>query len=274
MRPAGCDHRPRLRLMSNPFFLASAPVECIEQAIQTSLDFGGEYSAGDAADKLNRDILDPANETWKAAWKGKTSQAYRMLKRANPNEKIIAVAIAGGPACDWERRELRNNFCQQYPDMVLKQIGDYDDFLAWLERIYPAHVERGLLARVPAGLSPAELNHKEIKDEARAIQRQTRQSRTEILRPSLPTTPAAQSSWRLAYLYVRQPSIIPGGLPMLIVSMSVLLKSLPTRMTSRLQKLMLSSPPYTGLRNHFVQYSMLVLSLCGHWACGHWAQLH
>ena len=91
----------------------------------------------DATDKLNLDILDPANEAWKTAWKGKTSQAYRMLKRLHPTEKIIAVAIAGGPACDWERGELRNNFCQQYPDMVLKQIGDAEDYAAWLERTFP-----------------------------------------------------------------------------------------------------------------------------------------
>eukprot|EP01050_Picozoa_sp_SAG11_P024339 SAG11_NODE_5153_length_1645_cov_68.153299_1_plen_144_part_00 len=97
-------------LISSPFFLASCPVRYIDQAIVSSLKFGGEYSAGDATDKLNKDILDPANEAWKTAWKGKTSQAYRMLKRIHRNEKIITVAIAGGPACDWERDELTNNF--------------------------------------------------------------------------------------------------------------------------------------------------------------------
>eukprot|EP01043_Picozoa_sp_COSAG02_P089173 COSAG02_NODE_26178_length_639_cov_0.716667_1_plen_134_part_01 len=130
IREAVCialGQKRRRLLMSNPFFLASAPVDCIEAAIQKALEFGGEYSAGDAQDTLNRDILDLANETLKAAWKGKTSQAYRMLKRFHPHAKIIAIAIAGGPACDWERSELRNNFCQQYPDMVLKQIGDYED---------------------------------------------------------------------------------------------------------------------------------------------------
>eukprot|EP01050_Picozoa_sp_SAG11_P037746 SAG11_NODE_15046_length_590_cov_3.107943_1_plen_91_part_10 len=88
---------------SRPFFLASALVDSLEKCIQLSLEYGGEYSAGDATDKLNLDILDPANDTWKSAWKGKTSQTYRILKRLHPNEKIIAVAIAGGPACDWER---------------------------------------------------------------------------------------------------------------------------------------------------------------------------
>ena len=45
--------------MSNPFFLASGPVGILEQAIQVTLLHGGEYSAGDAQDKLNKDILDP-----------------------------------------------------------------------------------------------------------------------------------------------------------------------------------------------------------------------
>ena len=126
--------------MSNPFFLASGPVGILEQAIQVTLLHGGEYSAGDAQDKFNKDILDPNNKddgNWHAAWKGKTSQTYRILKRLHPTKRIDVVAIAGGPACDWERGELRNNFCQEYPDMFLKQIGDYDDYVAWLERTYP-----------------------------------------------------------------------------------------------------------------------------------------
>ena len=56
--------------MSNPFFLASGPVGILEQAIQVTLLHGGEYSAGDAQDKLNKDILDPNNKdvgNWHAA---------------------------------------------------------------------------------------------------------------------------------------------------------------------------------------------------------------
>ena len=101
-----------LPLVSSPFFLACCPVvSSTESGILTSLKFGGEYSAGDGYDKLNRDVLDPANEAWKTAWKGKTSQAYRMMKRIHRNEKIVVVAIKGGPACDWERDELQKNFC-------------------------------------------------------------------------------------------------------------------------------------------------------------------
>ena len=147
--------------MSNPFFLASGPVGILEQAIQVTLLHGGEYSAGDAQDKLNKDIFDPNNKdvgNWHAAWKGKTSQTYRILKRLHPTKRIDVVAIAGGPACDWERGELRNNFCQEYPDMFLKQIGDYDDYVAWLERTYPRG-ESEPVAEVVSQPAPAPAPH-------------------------------------------------------------------------------------------------------------------
>jgi hypothetical protein len=103
---------------TRPFFLGSAPVDGLEECIELSLRYGGEYSAGDATDKLDRDILDHANDTWKTAWSGKTSQTFRILQRLCPGEKIIAVAISGGPACDWERGELRNKFCcKEYHDI-------------------------------------------------------------------------------------------------------------------------------------------------------------
>jgi len=78
---------------TRPVFLASAPVDGLDECIELSLKYGGEYSAGDATDKLDCDILDHANDTWKTAWKGKTSQTFRILQRLCPGEKIIAVAI-------------------------------------------------------------------------------------------------------------------------------------------------------------------------------------
>ena len=48
-----------------------------------------------------------------------------------------ALAIAGGPACDWERGELRNTFCKNHPELKLKQLGDFDDLVHWLDRNYP-----------------------------------------------------------------------------------------------------------------------------------------
>ena len=59
---------------------------------------------------------------------------YDILKDDNPGQTLTAVAIAGGPACDWERTELRNNFGQKLPNFKLKQIGDFEDDEVWLER--------------------------------------------------------------------------------------------------------------------------------------------
>eukprot|EP01051_Picozoa_sp_SAG22_P003626 SAG22_NODE_179_length_16124_cov_7.355445_7_plen_466_part_00 len=141
------DDPKNLLQVSSPFFLASCPVvsidsegrktPCIERGILISLKFGGEYCVGDKYDKLNRDILDPANEAWKTAWKGKTSQTYRMLKRIHRNEKIVAAAVKGGPACDWEREELLTNFCPKYPDMELKLMDTFEEFEAWVNETYP-----------------------------------------------------------------------------------------------------------------------------------------
>ena len=49
---------------------------------------------------------------------------------------VTLVAIKGGPACDWENTQLRSVFCREHPNCTLKQIGDLDDFEAWLTRTY------------------------------------------------------------------------------------------------------------------------------------------
>jgi hypothetical protein len=103
--------------MKRPFILASAPVDALEDCIRLCLAAGGEYTAGDAQDKLNSCVIGVEEEwnLWKTAWKGKTHQAIKMLERNFGGQTITMLAIAGGPACDWERGELRNNFCPQYP---------------------------------------------------------------------------------------------------------------------------------------------------------------
>jgi hypothetical protein len=40
-----------------PFLLASAPVELLDRAIPRCLAWGGDYSAGDATDKLNSSVI-------------------------------------------------------------------------------------------------------------------------------------------------------------------------------------------------------------------------
>ena len=51
------------------------------------------------------------------------------------NERTRLVT---GPACDWERAELRNTFCKNHPELKLKQLGDFDDLEVWLDKFHPA----------------------------------------------------------------------------------------------------------------------------------------
>ena len=77
-------------------------------------------------------------ESWKVGWKGKIEATINVLKTQNPGKEVTALAIAGGDACDWERKELRNTFCTNHPQLKLKQLGDFDDLEAWLDKNYPA----------------------------------------------------------------------------------------------------------------------------------------
>ena len=80
---------------------------------------------------LNKD------EAWKVGWKGKVEATINILKRHNPGKDITCLAIAGGQACDWERAELRNTFCENHPQLKLKQLGDFDDLRRWLDEVHP-----------------------------------------------------------------------------------------------------------------------------------------
>jgi hypothetical protein len=51
------------------FIVASAPVECLDQVIALVNQHGGEYTAGDAQDRLNSRVID-RDEAWRTAWKG------------------------------------------------------------------------------------------------------------------------------------------------------------------------------------------------------------
>ena len=73
-------------------------------------------------------------ESWKVGWKGKIEATINVLKTMNPGKEITCLAIAGGPACDWERGELRNTFCKNHPQLKLKQLGDVDDLVHWLNQ--------------------------------------------------------------------------------------------------------------------------------------------
>jgi len=126
-----------------PFFLASCPDRNLKEGIALMKKYGGFYAAGDKDDIFNKDVLtnpdaDPTKaECWRVGWKGKVEMCYCMLHQLNPDaEKIVAIAIAGGPACDWERGEIRNKFCKVHLAMQLKVIGDMEDLEAWLIRLF------------------------------------------------------------------------------------------------------------------------------------------
>lgn len=124
-----------------PFFLASCPDKGLREGIDLVQRFGGFYAAGDKDDIFNKDVLvgeaaDKAKaESWQVGWKGKVEMCFNMLRQLHPDKEYVwAIAVAGGPACDWERGELRNRFCKVHTDMKLKICGDLDDLEAWIER--------------------------------------------------------------------------------------------------------------------------------------------
>ena len=122
--------------MAPPFFLASAPVSVLDRAKRLVESRGGYYAAGDKDDIFNSMTLGD-QESWKVGWKGKVEMMINILKKQNPGQKVIALAIAGGPACDWERGELHNTFCKNHRELVLKQLGDMEDLEAWLDKNHP-----------------------------------------------------------------------------------------------------------------------------------------
>jgi hypothetical protein len=130
---------------ASPFFLASAPVSVLDRAKRLVESRGGEYAAGDKDDIFNSMTLGD-QESWKVGWKGKVEMLINILKKHNPGRKVTALAIAGGPACDWERGELHNTFCSNHRELVLKQLGDMEDLEFWLDRYHPASPGDGYAA--------------------------------------------------------------------------------------------------------------------------------
>jgi hypothetical protein len=130
---------------ASPFFLASAPVSVLDRAKRLVESRGGEYAAGDKDDIFNSMTLGD-QESWKVGWKGKVEMLINILKKHNPGRKVTALAIAGGPACDWERGELHNTFCSNHRELVLKQLGDMEDLELWLDRYHPASPGDGYAA--------------------------------------------------------------------------------------------------------------------------------
>lgn len=43
---------------------------------------------------------------WKLVWKGRISQALETMESLHPGKQLNALAIKGGPMCDWELEQL------------------------------------------------------------------------------------------------------------------------------------------------------------------------
>lgn len=116
------------------FVLASAPVHELPALIRYTQAYGGVYCAGDASDTFNDIILQNAGEAnkWRAAWLGKLEGVINTVRVTAPQKQIYVLAIAGGDACDWERKQIRTAVLPNHEDVSFKQLGDMNDFKFWL----------------------------------------------------------------------------------------------------------------------------------------------
>ena len=154
-----------------PFMLASCPVDKLTEAIILVNAKGGLYAAGDATDTLNKELS--KSESWKAAWKGKTKMAIDVLKKLYPRQKITVIAVAGGPACDWELGELfrKASWLGDSSMLELKVVGDIDslkDLLESLQNIKlntkPQSICNPKSSSIKVFLSHAWANDKQYRD--------------------------------------------------------------------------------------------------------------
>jgi hypothetical protein len=167
-----------------PFFLASAPVNELNNAIKMVVAAGGSYSAGDANDMLNKG-LKKSHEQWRTAWKGKTKQAFDMLKTDFEGQPITVLAIAGGPNCDWERGELHSAINEAAETWLgncsclkLRQLGNCRDLERWINEDLPSSS--------PARLSSSSPQlHPPIRKQSSIIDHYTPLIRRKLANPTL-----------------------------------------------------------------------------------------
>merc|ERR1712190_495628 len=98
-------------------------------------------------DYFNKDLLfvqDPIRaERWKTGMKGKLFATADILTTQNPGKEIVALAIAGGPACDWERSQLTpvsvnpDSLRKRFPHLRLVVCGSVAQLQAFLQRGLP-----------------------------------------------------------------------------------------------------------------------------------------
>jgi len=105
-------NEPAEVMLENPFFLASCPEALLEDASIVTTAYKGAVAAGARDDYFNKDFVFNAGgtkaERWKEGMLGKMYQCALMMSEQHPSKEVIAVAIIGGPACDWERHQLED----------------------------------------------------------------------------------------------------------------------------------------------------------------------
>lgn len=130
--------------------LASSPEDVLGEAKAIVLRFGGHAPAGDKDDFFNKDLLFQGSadkvqvESWKTGMKGKLFATFDVLENIfGKDTPLVSIAIAGGPACDWERSLLvpatinPESLRRRYPQLRLKVCTTPQDMEAFLKRGAP-----------------------------------------------------------------------------------------------------------------------------------------
>jgi len=73
-------------------------------------------------------------QRWRWAWKGRICLGFELFQKSHPGETVNAVAIRGGPQCDWELAQLKTGgqIRKSFPKMTLtvfEELGDLKEAL-------------------------------------------------------------------------------------------------------------------------------------------------
>ena len=138
------------------FLFASGPETGMARAVELTKFYRGRYAAGDKDDTFNTATLqaadaafsdsrknatdrtlrwEPPYAPWQCGWQGKVTAMFNVLREDFEDQDIPVISVKGGPASDWERKELEENFAQNLaPHFKVILMKDYGEFERWLQR--------------------------------------------------------------------------------------------------------------------------------------------
>merc|ERR1711971_654850 len=122
-------------------FLASCPEHLLSEAIEVADEYAIPVAAGDRSDFFNSKLL--VHESWKTGMKGKLYAVCSYLGTVHQGQEIIAITIAGGVACEWERNLLNpievnsDSLRQHFGNLRLKVCSSAPDMKKFLQRGAP-----------------------------------------------------------------------------------------------------------------------------------------